>query len=68
MNRGSDNLLVVLGFNAFHPSMRPRFMNRGSRLGPAITERPLAPSMRPRFMNRGSLAVVPVPVEHATLQ
>ena len=38
----------------FAPSMRPRFMNRGS-MAPALALVPeLAPSMRPRFMNRGS--------------
>ena len=37
------------------PSMRPRFMNRGSQVMRADFHLQGEPSMRPRFMNRGSL-------------
>ena len=53
MNRGS----VVALFNVVvegYASMRPRFMNRGSQLGPEYLDKIMAASMRPRFMNRGS--------------
>ena len=35
-------------------SMRPRFMNRGSKVDNAVEELSRIASMRPRFMNRGS--------------
>jgi len=54
MNRGSHHD----GDPDRHPddqaSMRPRFMNRGSREYQRERLRPLLASMRPRFMNRGS--------------
>ena len=54
MNRGSANLLDPPCVFALDASMRPRFMNRGSRIvGTGMGVGDLA-SMRPRFMNRGS--------------
>ena len=51
----SGKLIVKLA-NAgrLRPSMRPRFMNRGSGSGTGTRRRARRPSMRPRFMNRGS--------------
>ena len=37
-------------------SMRPRFMNRGSKALLSRSAPRIVASMRPRFMNRGSLA------------
>ena len=37
-------------------SMRPRFMNRGSRMSRSAMGHRIPASMRPRFMNRGSLS------------
>ena len=53
MNRGSG--AGVLAYNLVSgPSMRPRFMNRGSRMREEFRFAACLPSMRPRFMNRGS--------------
>ena len=54
MNRGSRPEAWAVHYDRL-ASMRPRFMNRGSKRPP--DERLAAPlaSMRPRFMNRGSL-------------
>ena len=54
MNRGSNLIKYDFSEAALDPSMRPRFMNRGSVViaDPAALLR--LPSMRPRFMNRGS--------------
>ena len=53
MNRGSldTNTSQITTTTA---SMRPRFMNRGSGLGPMVVRGLDVASMRPRFMNRGS--------------
>ena len=54
MNRGSalprDHAAPIYGA----ASMRPRFMNRGSRAAESGPPRADPASMRPRFMNRGS--------------
>ena len=55
MNRGSE-VESLEHVARMAPSMRPRFMNRGSERG--IEAHDLGeqhPSMRPRFMNRGSV-------------
>ena len=61
MNRGSLEHIKPGFLQAWHPSMRPRFMNRGSVAIPILISSLLEPSMRPRFMNRGSLATIPQP-------
>ena len=53
MNRGSDKDYEILDQDR-EPSMRPRFMNRGSPTLLGSRPNRLVPSMRPRFMNRGS--------------
>ena len=53
MNRGSSVRILYLDLGRT-ASMRPRFMNRGSRGGDIGTPGPARASMRPRFMNRGS--------------
>ena len=45
-------LYEVVGIG--RPSMRPRFMNRGSARDMSGWHSGGVPSMRPRFMNRGS--------------
>ena len=53
MNRGSMYVSRKLGIS-FDASMRPRFMNRGSRTAHLGHPLHVSASMRPRFMNRGS--------------
>ena len=40
--------------------MRPRFMNRGSKVRNPVCIAPNEASMRPRFMNRGSEPILDV--------
>ena len=56
MNRGSQVIEKELASGDPDPSMRPRFMNRGSQSEGGRLARFAVPSMRPRFMNRGSSA------------
>ena len=44
----------LIGVARLLPSMRPRFMNRGSARQLRHRVQTGTPSMRPRFMNRGS--------------
>ena len=53
MNRGSA-IRDAYPLSREVASMRPRFMNRGSRVVVLLGDALAKASMRPRFMNRGS--------------